>query len=186
MDPTTEVIDQTWSTIVHALGDAGGALKKSAGCYTAKASSAPEPGKDLNTICVYVADSFNKGMVGDVLRTLVKELKLVPGSYKTDAMTLLGIYSGDFAEMKTSTYVPKGEYPPFYLYPRTDDTLVDFMPESEIKAIKEEIQATIQAALPTVKRKTLAEEHAEGGGFDDVSDSDEEKPAKVKKAKKEA
>lgn len=58
------------------------------------------------------------------------------------------------------------------------------MPESEIKAVKEEIQATIQAAMPQVKRKTLAEEKAEGGGFDDVSDSDDDKPVKAKKAKK--
>ena len=83
-----DVIDKTWKTIVEAIGLPEGVLRKVGGCEIAKVSAALEDNKPTNTICVYVNDSFNKGMVGTVLKTLVKDMKLIPSAYKVSSVSV--------------------------------------------------------------------------------------------------
>ncbi|GAA5927049.1 uncharacterized protein JCM15063_000443 [Sporobolomyces koalae] len=171
--PSAQSVDPTWGKIVRALADADGALAKSGVVDTAKVAAEAADGEPY-VICVYVKDSWNRQHVGTALECLVKDLQLQPSAYKT----LLGIDSKHESGIKSSLY-----------------SKYDFMTKDEIEsalAVKNHVdrkdgmddagkqKKTFEPK--EVKKKTIAQEQAQGlGDFDDLSDSDEEPPQKRSK-----
>ncbi|GAA6015780.1 hypothetical protein JCM10207_008792 [Rhodosporidiobolus poonsookiae] len=159
-----EFVDLTWAKIVKAIALEEGPLAKTGAVHCAKVASTPGDGGDQHVICVYCDDSWDKDAVAKVFKTLVTELSLVSSAYKADANTIIGIDSKHASGIRSS------------LYGKTD-----FMTKDEIdEAFKAKTKAK------EVKKKTLEQEQEAGGedGFDEASESEDERPRKKGKTAK--
>ena len=79
------VVDELWSRVAHALGDADGALAHSA-CTAAKVGASEYRSGAAYLICVYIRDSFNLREVEEVFHILTDEVGFLTAYFKADAM----------------------------------------------------------------------------------------------------
>ncbi|KAK9898384.1 hypothetical protein P389DRAFT_33108 [Cystobasidium minutum MCA 4210] len=159
--PSTENVDALWTKIAKAIILEDGPLRGKV--FIAKVSTyQPGDGEKpaVHVICVYCEDSWNRDLVGDAFKTLVKEVGVVPGSYKADIYTYAGIDSKHPSKMRSTLYGKN-----------------DFMTKEELDAHFEAKKAENPA--PVVVKKVV-----KGTGFIESGSSDDEDEPKAKKSKK--
>ncbi|KAL7007783.1 hypothetical protein EMMF5_002430 [Cystobasidiomycetes sp. EMM_F5] len=171
---TTDNIDPVWEKIARAIVEPEGVLRGKA--ISAKTSPYQLQEKPTHVICVYIADSWDKKIVGDVFEILVRKLGLVSNAYKADVYTAAGIDSKHPSKMKSTLYNKK-----------------DFMTDQEVTDALEARKKPLDAeGKPKEVKVTKAQ--AQGTGFlDDDSDATEgsgddasKKEAPVAKKQKKA
>ncbi|KAI5476842.1 translation Initiation factor eIF-4e-like domain protein [Pseudohyphozyma bogoriensis] len=173
--PSPESVDGIWSTVVHSLCLADGALAKHPAVMTAKVMVGLSEGDRTHVMCVYVKDSWDKEAVKEVWKILSEE-GLSVSAFKPDAYTHLNIDSKHASGIKSSLYTKTDLF--------TKDEIAAFdkarQEKYDAKSKAKEVKKVVGGA--EAEKKKEEELKMDGGGFDADSDSEDEKPKK-KKAK---
>ncbi|WOO78584.1 uncharacterized protein LOC62_02G002130 [Vanrija pseudolonga] len=112
-----ENVDGVWARVARSV--ASGPLKD-AGVNTVKVATVNPDGYS-QLICLYVDNVYDKGLMTEVMKTLLTEHGIEPSSSKSDLYTVLGIDSKHPSKLRSTVWQPK-----------------ELMDVDEIKALKAE------------------------------------------------